>query len=365
MRRKFRGLLIGTGALLACGTASAEWRCDCTSIVGSCSATAAARDSFIEVTSTVEQCARVDYFVDGIPFVALVTDGTARQDWIARTESPAIIIQSCQVCVDNSDSTTAPSSGSGLTSEGEAMRLISVDPVYPPAAAEAGIEGYVDVRFRLSPSGTVVAPEVVDAEPAGVFNAAALAAVSRWRYTYPATDEAPTLTERVQFSIKDAVFGLTNRRSTPTAANPVSVAPGRNSCIREEGRYDFGASVDISLINTCSEPLVVFSCATGTGSTHELWTCRNPEQAGMALVPTPAPQGSGIPVATAGGERTFAAASRLEVTRAPNSEIWWLACAVSDTGCLDDGRQWIRSIDRQTASIDPQDRTRARLARSF
>jgi hypothetical protein len=59
------------------------------------------------------------------------------------------------------------------------------------------------------------------------------------------------------------------------------------------------------------------------------------------------------------------ASSRLELSRAPNSEYWWLACGVDDTGCQSEGRQWVRSLNQQTATIDPQDRTRARLARSY
>jgi len=106
----------------------------------------------------------------------------------------------------------------------------------------------------------------------------------------------------------------------------------------------FGATVDISLVNACDEPLFVYSCAAGTGRDRNLWVCRDPESAGVAEA---------------------LSTGRLEITRAPNGEYWWLACAVDDTACRSDGRQWVRSTDRQSANVDPQDRTRARLARSF
>jgi TonB family protein len=339
MRLETRGILTALCGALVAGNAAAEWRCDCTRIVGSCAATATAGASFIEVTSNVEQCARVDYFVDGIPFVALVVDGSERQDWIADSASPSIIVSSCQVCLDNTDADEEPAVGSSLVREGEPVRLIGVSPTYPPAAAAAGIEGYVDVRFTLSPSGTVVAPEVVAAEPAEVFDGAALAAVSRWRYTHPAGETAPVVTERVEFNLTEAIFAL-------TASEPRSTAPseqdgmGRNRCIREDSRYDFGAAIDVSLVNACAESLMVYNCSAGTGPDRDLWVCGETRQ-------------------------SMPSASRLEISRARNSEYWWLACAVDDAACRDEGSEWVRTMDRQHANVDPQDRTRLRLARSY
>lgn len=325
----------GCGLLMFAGSAWAQWRCDCSSIVGSCAATAEVRESFIEVSSNVAQCSRVDYIVDGQPLVALVVDGTARQDWIARSESPSIIVESCQICVDNSGTASESSFGSSLISEGEPTRLIGVEPAYPEAAAAAGIEGHVDVAFTIALDGTVTNAEVVAAEPAGVFENAALAAVSRWRYTRPA--EAPlSHSERVEFSLGDDILSLTPATGLDrVAARPTE--PLRNSCIREETRYDFGGAIDISFMNACESPLVVYHCAGGTGPNASLWIC--------------------------GG--TDDAVDRLELTRAPNSEIWWLACGAGDAGCRDEGQNWVRSMNRQAANVNPQDRTRARLARSF
>jgi TonB family protein len=331
------------GALSLGGTATAEWRCDCTEIVGSCAAAATVRDSFIEVTSDVEQCARVDYFVDGRPFVALVVDGSAREDWIAQGESPTVLVQSCQVCVDNSGTTAADTGfGEGLYREGEPVPIVSVDPVYPPAAAAAGVEGFVELRFSVSPTGTVIDPEVVASEPPGVFDEAALAAVDRWRYTRPPLGEEQSVevTERLDFDLSEEILSLTardNRNTGPVAATN----PARNDCVREDTRYNFGSAIDISLLNACEQPLLVYHCAAGTGSYRDRWVCRDPQGA------------------------TLDATGRLEITRAPNSEYWWLACAVDDAGCIANGRDWIRSLDRQTASLDPQARSRARLARSY
>ena len=363
MRLRSMEVLGAFGALLVSGNAAAEWRCDCTTIVGSCSASVTVRDRFIEVSSNVEQCARVDYFVDGMPFVSLVVDGADRQDWIARSETPSVIVQSCQVCVDNSGVTSAPEFGAGLVSDGAATRIISVEPDYPPAAAAAGIEGFVDVRFSVSPSGTVIAPQVVAAEPAGVFDAAALAAVSRWRYTQPAETESPVVTERIEFNLANEIFALSPRpgniRNAIRATEPLG-----NNCVREQTRFDLGETIAVSLINACDAPILVYSCAAGTGRWNDRWICN--EQAQAATLLAPAQGGSGaVMSATAADGRQLSAVARLEISRAPNGEYWWLACAVDDLICRDEGQQWVRSVDRQTASVDPQDRTRARLARSY
>jgi TonB family protein len=364
MQLKFREVLGTICALALCGDAAAEWRCDCTSIVGSCAATATVEASFIEVKSNVEQCARVDYFVDGVPFVALVVDGSDRQDWIARSAAPSIIIQSCQICRDNSGVSSEPEFGSGLYSEGEATRLISVAADYPPSAAAAGIEGFVDVRFSISPSGTVVAPEVVAAEPAGVFEAAALAAVARWRYTRPLEAEPLSITERIEFNLADEIFSLSARRGA--TFDPItSSKPLRNNCVREESRYDFGETIDISLINACEEPLIVYSCSSGTGAWRDRWTCIDQEQRATLLAPARAAAGAAPASAVFADGRQASTVGRFEISRAPNGEYWWLACAVDDVICRDEGSQWVRAMNRQIASIDPQDRTRARLARSY
>jgi TonB family protein len=338
--------------------AFSQTNCDCTSIIGSCSASVTAETGFYEVTSDAAQCARVDYLVNGTPFVDLVVDGAARRLRTAESGSPAIIVQSCQVCLASSVESDAPAFGAGLFSEGEATRLIEVAPAYPNAALAAGIEGFVELRFTITPTGTVAAPEVLSSEPAGVFENAAIAAVSRWRYTSNLEGEPQTVTERIEFNLADGLFSLGPGSASTPQMLQVS-APRRNSCIQEETRFDFGAEIGISLINACEQPLVVYSCAAGTGSDFERWICRNPREPGITL------GSSAISAGRATGSDQPGAASRLEITRAPNSEYWWLACDINDTDCQSDGRQWVRSMDRQIATIDPQDRTRARLARSY
>lgn len=56
------------------------------------------------------------------------------------------------------------------------------DPVYPAAARARGDSGFVVVAYTVEPDGTVANLRVVGSEPAGVFDAAALEAVARWRF---------------------------------------------------------------------------------------------------------------------------------------------------------------------------------------
>jgi protein TonB len=62
-------------------------------------------------------------------------------------------------------------------------RLIrAVNPRYPFEAAQKGIEGRVTLRFVVDSTGQAQEPEVVDSEPPGVFDEAALAVVKKYKF---------------------------------------------------------------------------------------------------------------------------------------------------------------------------------------
>jgi TonB family protein len=63
--------------------------------------------------------------------------------------------------------------------------LYTVAPVYPPRALLDGIQGRVVVEFSLDAAGVPSELEVVDSS-AGLFDAAALQALSSWRFAQPA-----------------------------------------------------------------------------------------------------------------------------------------------------------------------------------
>lgn len=55
-------------------------------------------------------------------------------------------------------------------------------PQYPYKAARRGIEGWVKVRFEVTEKGSVNKVEVIESEPPGMFDNAAVRAVNRWRF---------------------------------------------------------------------------------------------------------------------------------------------------------------------------------------
>ncbi len=66
--------------------------------------------------------------------------------------------------------------------ENQMRRTFFIAPAYPVRARERGTEGWVDLEFTVTKDGTTHDPSVSAAEPAGVFDRAALDAVRRWRY---------------------------------------------------------------------------------------------------------------------------------------------------------------------------------------
>lgn len=63
------------------------------------------------------------------------------------------------------------------------MPTYKTPPVYPYRAKRMNITGSVTVRFRVSADGGVSDVEVVKANPAGVFDASVLQAVSTWKFS--------------------------------------------------------------------------------------------------------------------------------------------------------------------------------------
>jgi protein TonB len=64
----------------------------------------------------------------------------------------------------------------------DATPTVRIPPAYPPGAAARGIEGFVVVRLWIGTQGEVTRADAVQAQPRGVFERAALAAVRRWKY---------------------------------------------------------------------------------------------------------------------------------------------------------------------------------------
>ncbi|MEX1994150.1 MAG: TonB family protein [Steroidobacteraceae bacterium] len=95
---------------------------------------------------------------------------------------------------------------SNVLPENAMRRTRFIPPEYPERALERGVQGWVDLEFTVLKDGTTGDAKVVAAEPAGMFDRAALAAVGRWRYE-PRMVNGSVVDQRVQarvrFEMKD------------------------------------------------------------------------------------------------------------------------------------------------------------------
>ena len=78
-------------------------------------------------------------------------------------------------------------------------------PQYPHKAARRRIEGWVRVSFRVTETGTVEDVVILDSDPPGVFEQAAVKAVYRWRFKPRLVDgqaTAGTAEQVVEFKLR-------------------------------------------------------------------------------------------------------------------------------------------------------------------
>ena len=69
-----------------------------------------------------------------------------------------------------------------MTEEGGVIPIVRIAPQYPRKALMAKIEGWVKVKFTITPSGTVANPEVVDAKPKRIFDREAIRAILKFKF---------------------------------------------------------------------------------------------------------------------------------------------------------------------------------------
>lgn len=93
----------------------------------------------------------------------------------------------------------------GFASDGEYLPIVKVQPQYPSRALSRGIEGYVIVEFTVTTNGSVKDPVVIEAEPANIFNSAAMKAALKFKYKPRVIDgepvEVPGVRNKITFAI--------------------------------------------------------------------------------------------------------------------------------------------------------------------
>jgi TonB family protein len=102
----------------------------------------------------------------------------AARDVGARYNEPAI----AQAEKDLAAAREANALQTNIVSANSLKRTRTVQPVYPESARKRGVEGWVELAFTVTPSGTVEDVEVRNASPANVFDDSAVRAIRGWRF---------------------------------------------------------------------------------------------------------------------------------------------------------------------------------------
>lgn len=86
--------------------------------------------------------------------------------------------------------------------DGEYLPIAKVQPIYPKRALSRGIEGWVIVEFVVTVTGAVRDVFVVEAEPPGIFDRAAIQAAEKFKYKPRMVNEKPVEVAGVQNIIR-------------------------------------------------------------------------------------------------------------------------------------------------------------------
>jgi protein TonB len=89
--------------------------------------------------------------------------------------------------------------------EGDYLPIVRVAPVYPARALSRGIEGYCDMSFTVTTTGTVADP-IVMFSTSSLFDRAATRAVLKFKYKPRVVDgipvDVPGVTTRIRFQLE-------------------------------------------------------------------------------------------------------------------------------------------------------------------
>ena len=91
--------------------------------------------------------------------------------------------------------------------DGEYLPIAKVTPIYPKRALSRGIEGWVIVEFLVTVTGAVRDVVVVEAEPPGIFNRAAVQAAQKFKYKPRMVNDKPVevagVRNIIRFNLED------------------------------------------------------------------------------------------------------------------------------------------------------------------
>lgn len=89
----------------------------------------------------------------------------------------------------------------GKNIEMDVERQYQAPASYPRKALRLAKEGYVIVEFDVSADGDVIDPFVLEGEPAGLFDRAAMKSIRKWIYQPPVYEGVPVQVNDVQVKL--------------------------------------------------------------------------------------------------------------------------------------------------------------------
>ena len=95
--------------------------------------------------------------------------------------------------------------GSGAA-YGELTPMIRLTPQYPRDALRDGISGWVEFEIVVNPDGTVKSARPIRSQPRGVFEAAAMQSILKWKFRPKIVDGKPQETkgtQKLEFNLED------------------------------------------------------------------------------------------------------------------------------------------------------------------
>jgi len=120
----------------------------------------------------------------------------------SESAAPATVSTTRPAPASTTPATTAPAPVAATGGESHAAEILKTTPAkYPSDAARKREEGWVEVEFTVTPDGSVSNASVVNAQPARVFNDAALRAVEAWTFK-PRMENGKAVDERMRRRIE-------------------------------------------------------------------------------------------------------------------------------------------------------------------
>ena len=120
------------------------------------------------------------------------------------TESSALVEAGAGVA--SAAAASAAATDAAASSPGVTLPVVEtlVQPQYPAQALATGVTGKVDLDFRIAADGSVHDIRVRHAQPSGVFEQAAIAALKQWHFSNSGTDKASRYARSFAFTRADS-----------------------------------------------------------------------------------------------------------------------------------------------------------------